>query len=212
MNGPRSAGRSPAAALLLVSLIALLVVACGGPPAATSTATEESTARPTAAATEEATATEEPTEEPTEEATATEEPSEGPAGIAGIGTQVQVGDEQYVTVTGSLPWEGNDTQQPAAGNVFLAVNIRIDAITETSYTSGDFTLEDVDCNTYVEAAPGLAPHLFSEDNMAPNTYTTGNVTFEVPDALADNLALIYSPDFLDATFKFQLRGSGRCQD
>ena len=128
MNGSRWAGRpSHVAQLLLTFIIVLVVAACSSPAAAPATPTEEPTATPTEAPTP----TEEPT--PTAEPTPTEDPTPR------IGSQVQVGDEQYVTVTAVEPWPGNDTQQPAADNVFVAVNIRVDAITTTSFTSEDFS-------------------------------------------------------------------------
>ena len=121
MNGPRWAGRpSHTAQLSLTFIIVLVVAACSSPAAAPASPTDEPTPSPTIAATPEPT--------PTEEPTATPEPSPTEDPTPGIGSQVQVGDEQYVTVTDIEPWPGNDTQQPGADNVFVSVNIRVDAI------------------------------------------------------------------------------------
>ena len=51
--------------------------------------------------------------------------------------QVLVGDEQYVTVTLVEEWAGTDQIEPAAGNIFMTVKIRIDAITTTSFDALD---------------------------------------------------------------------------
>ena len=193
MNGSRWAGRpSHVAQLLLTFIIVLVVAACSSPAAAPATPTEEPTATPTEAPTP----TEEPT--PTAEPTPTEDPTPR------IGSQVQVGDEQYVTVTAVEPWPGNDTQQPAADNVFVAVNIRVDAITTTSFTSEDFSVEDADGTSYSEAAPGQSPHLSFQNGLTPNTYYAGFVTFEVPADAAEELILVYAPNFLETTYEIEL--------
>lgn len=166
----------------------LVVAACSTPAAATPTPTEAPTATPTVAA--------------TPEPTPTEEPTPGPA--AGIGTQVQVGDEQYVTVTAPEPWAGTETQQPAAGNVFVTVNIRIDAITTTSFTSEDFAVQDVDGTSYAQQPPGRAPHLSFQNGLEPNHFYAGFVTFEVPTVAADALLLVYIPNFLGTRYEIKL--------
>lgn len=191
MKRPPSAARPRASAALLLSGIALLAVACSSPEAAEISPTPEPTVRPTVAAT----STPTPTPTPTPEITPTPEP--------GIGTPVNVGDEQYVTVTGFDRWPGTETQQPAAGNVFVSVEIRIEAITTTSFTSEDFTVEDVEGNSYSEQR-GRAPHLSSLDGMEPGHFYVGLVTFEVPAAAADELILVYTPNFLDTTFEIEL--------
>jgi hypothetical protein len=189
MHEPRSAGRlRTPARLLLISTTLLLVAACSTPAAGTPIPTDEPTASPTVAATPEVTPTEAPTPTP--------EP--------GIGTKITVGDEQYVTVTAVDPWEGTDTQQPAAGNVFVAVKIRIDGITTTSFTSADFAVQDVTGEGHSEAAPGAAPHLSFQDGLEPDHYYEGYVTFEVPEAAAISLTLVYTPNFLDTTYEIQL--------
>lgn len=195
MNGPRSPWRAGAAApTIVIAIIALVLVACSSPAAATPSPTDAPSDSPSAAAT--------PSQEPspTEEPSPSEEPSASP----GIGTKVNVEDQQYVTVTAMEPWPGNDTQQPAAGNVFVAVNIRIDAITTTSFTSEDFTVEDADGNSYSETAPGRSPHLSFQDGLTPDTYYAGFVTFEVAEAAAEELTLVYSPNFLDSTYEIEL--------
>jgi hypothetical protein len=190
MHEPRSAGRSRnPARLLLISAMALLVAACSSPAAGTPVPTDEPTASPTVAATPEVT--------PTEEATPTPAPP-------GMGTQVQVGEEQYVTVTEVESWPGSDTQQAAAGNVFQSVRVRIDAITTTSFTSEDFTVRDSDGTTYAESPPGRGPHLSFQNGMTPNTYWEAFVTFEVPAVEADDLVLVYSPDFVDEPVEIEL--------
>lgn len=189
MNGPRSAGRPPApVTLLLISALVLVVTACSTPAAATPTPTEALNASPKVAATAGPT--------PTEELTPTLAP--------GIGTQVQVGDEQYVTVTVVEQWPGTETQQPAAGKLFVTVNIRIDAITTTSFTSEDFTVQDVDGNSYSQQPPGRAPHLSFQNGLEPNHFYAGFVTFEVPTAAADTLLLVYIPNFLGTRYEIKL--------
>jgi hypothetical protein len=193
MNGPRSPWRAGAAAPpIVIAIIAFVLAACSAPGAATPDVTEAPIDSPSAAAT------------PSQEPTPTEEPSEEPSASPGIGTKVNVEDQQYVTVTAVEPWPGNDTQQAAAGNVFVAVNIRIDAITTTSFTSEDFSVEDADGNSYSEAAPGRSPHLSYQDGLTPDTYYAGYVTFEVPEAAAEELILVYAPNFLDSTYEIEL--------
>lgn len=189
MHAPRSAeGARAPAIILFVTIVILALAACSAPAAATPSPSDAPTATPTVAAT--------PTPTPTEAPTPTSAP--------GIGTKVKVGDEQYVTVIAVDPWAGTDTQQPAAGNVFVAVKIRIDGITTTSFTSADFTVQDVDAKSYSEAAPGAAPHLSFQNGLEPDHYYEGNVTFEVPEAAASELTLVYSPNFLDTTYEIQL--------
>lgn len=194
MNGPPPAGRRFAPALLPIVIITLIIAGCSAPAAATPSS-EAATPAPTVEATPEPTPSEEPS--PTE----TEEPSPD---ADGIGSKVQVGDEQTVTVTALEPWEGNETQQPGADNVFVAVNIRIDAITTTSFTSADFSVEDEDGNSYPEAAPGRSPHLSFQNGLTPDTYYAGFVTFEVPAEAAEELVLVYSPNFLEETYEIEL--------
>ena len=188
MNAPRSSDRRRAGVIIPFFFIVMLVLAaCSAPAASTPTPSEQPTATPTVAATPT------PTEAPT--------PTPAPPGI---GTKVKVGDEQYVTVTAVEPWEGTDTQQPATGNVFVAVKIRIDGITTTSFTSADFSARDVDAKSYSEAQPGAAPHLSFQNGLEPDHYYEGFVTFEVPEAAATELTLVYSPNFLDTTYEIQL--------
>ena len=197
MNGSRWAGRPRhTAQLSLTVIIVLLIAACSSPAAEPASPTEEPTPSPTVAATPEPT--------PTEEPTATPEPSPTEDPTPGIGSQVQVGDEQYVTVTDVEPWPGNDTQEPGADNVFVAVNIRVDAIETTSFTSEDFSVEDSDGTSYAEAAPGRSPHLSFQNGLTPNTYYAGYVTFEVPADAADDLVLVYAPNFFEETYEIEL--------
>ncbi|HYM52288.1 MAG TPA: hypothetical protein VEW45_02235 [Candidatus Dormibacteraeota bacterium] len=185
MNESRTAGRPRAAApFLLVATLALVVAACSSPAAATPSPTD-TPASPSLA---------EPT--PSSEPTATPGPR--------LYTKVKVGEEQYVTVTEVESWPGNDTQQPAAGTAFQSVSIRIDAITTTSFTSEDFTVRAPDGNIYPESPPGRSPHLSFQNGMTPNTYWEAFVTFEVPLVDADELFLLYSPDFVDAPVEIQL--------
>lgn len=195
MNRPRLAWRPGASTpFLFFAVIVLVLAACSAPAAASPDATATHSDSPSVAAT--------PSEEPspTEEPTPSEEPSASP----GIGSKVNVEDQQYVTVTAVEPWQGTDDQQPAADNVFVTVNIRIDAITTTSFTSEDFAVEDEDGNSYAEAAPGRSPHLSFQNGLTPDTYYAGFVTFEVPEAAAEELTLVYTPNFLESTYEIEL--------
>lgn len=117
--------------------------------------------------------------------------------------QVLVGDQQYVTVTLVEPWPGTDDLKPAAGNVFVTANIRIDAITTTSFTSADFTVKDSAGGIYPETL-GRSPRLSFQDGLTPNTYYAGFVTYEVPAEMASELTLVYAPNFLTTTYEVPL--------
>jgi hypothetical protein len=184
MNPLHSAGRPRAIGMFLLIVLLLVVAACSAPAAATPSPTERPTPSPTVA----------PTLEPT--------PSPTPQ--PGIGTKIKVGNEQYVTATAVDPWEGTDTQRPSADKVFVAVKIRIDGITTTSFTSADFSVKDVAGNSYVEQPPGAAPHLSYQNGLEPDHYYEGYVTFQVPAAAADQLVLVYTPNFLTTTYEIKL--------
>ncbi len=117
--------------------------------------------------------------------------------------QVLVGDQQYVTVTLAEQWAGTDSLKPATGNVFVTVNIRIDAITTTDFTSADFTLKDADGTVYSEIL-GRSPRLSFQNGLTPNTYYAGFVTFEVPADMDTDLTLVYAPSFLTTTYEIPL--------
>lgn len=192
MNIPRSATRPGAPALVLVfSAFALVAAACSSTPAAESSApSEAASANASVAATA------------TPAATATAAPSA--SGEPGIGSKVKVGDQQYVTVDLVEPWAGTDTQQPAAGNVFVSVKITVTAITTTSFTSADFSVKDGEGMSFQEAPPGRAPHLSFQDGLEPDHFYAGFVTFQVPEASAEKLVLVYAPNFMTETFEWKL--------
>ena len=177
MNAPRC--------LLAISLMLIA-------PACSSAVTSPSPSEPASVA---GSASAEPTATP--EPTATSEPTPG------VGVQVLVGDQQYVTVTLVEPWPGTDTLKPAAGNVFVTANIRIDAITTTSFTSADFTVKDAAGTSYPETL-GRSPRLSFQNGLTPNTYYAGFVTFEVPAEMASDLTLVYTPNFLTTTYEIPL--------
>jgi len=183
------------APLFVVATIFLVVTACSSPAAATPSPSEAAPATPTA----EPTATIAPTAspEPTEEAT--------PPPTAGVGAQIQVGEEHYATIVAIEPWPGEGDNVPADGNVFVTVNIRIDAINTTSFNWADFTVEDEAGTSYSINEPGRAPHLSFLDGLEPEHFYAGFVTFEVPEASADELTLVYNPAVLDETFEIALQ-------
>jgi hypothetical protein len=178
--------------LLALAAVILALAACAAPAADPT----ESAAEPTASPTATATATPEPTPEPTPSPTATPPPP-------GIGTQLKVEDLQYVTVTAVEQWNGTDTQKPATGKVFVTVNIRIDAITTTSFDSADFTLVDVDGMSFINEL-GRSPRLSYLDGLEPGHNYAGWVTYQVPADKADQLVLLYSPSFLSQTYEILL--------
>ena len=188
MNRSRLAGRSAVPAVFLIATL-LILAACSS-AATTSPTPSEAASVPASVAASTA-------------PTATPEPSNTPEPTPGIGVQVLVGDQQYVTVTLAEQWAGTDTLKPAAGNVFVTANIRIDAITTTSFTSADFTLKDADGATYQEIL-GRSPRLSFQDGLTPNTYYAGFVTFEVPADMNADLTLVYAPNFLTTTYEIPL--------
>lgn len=135
--------------------------------------------------------------------TATAEPTGTPEPTPGVGVQVLVGDQQYVTVTLAEQWAGTDQLKPAAGNIFMTVKIRIDAITTTSFDALDFTLKDGDGNVITQIL-GRSPRLSSLDGMEPQHYYEAFVTFEIPADMNADLTLVYAPSFLTTTYEIPL--------
>ena len=135
--------------------------------------------------------------------TATPEPTNTPEPTPGVGAQVLVGDEQYVTVTLVEDWAGTDQIQPAAGNIFMTVKIRIDAITTTSFDALDFTLKDEDGTVYTQIL-GRSPRLSNLDGMEPEHYYEAFVTFEIPVDVNEDLTLVYAPSWLTTTYEIPL--------
>ena len=168
-------------------LLALLVLAACSPAATTPS---EAASVPASVAVSEA-------------PTPTPEPTDTPEPTPGVGVQVLVGDQQYVTVTLAEQWAGTDQLKPAAGNVFFTVNIRIDAITTTSFASEDFSLKDGDGNVYQQIL-GRSPRLSYLDGLEPNHNYAGFVTFEIPADMNADLTLVYAPSFLTATYEIPL--------
>ena len=181
MHRPHRAGRSTVPATAFVAIL-LALAACSS-PAALPTPSEAASVAPSVSASTAPTATPEPT--------------------PGVGVRILVADQQYVTVTLVEQWPGTDTLKPAAGNVFVTANIRIDAITTTSFTSADFTLKDADGNLYTEIL-GRSPRLSFQDGLTPNTYYAGFVTFEVLADMDADLTLLYAPTFQATIYEIPL--------
>jgi hypothetical protein len=198
-SGPLADRALRAARFLVATLVVVVIAACSSPAAATPSPSEAVTASPIPTATAEPTAT----TEPTATAVPTEVPT--PAASAGVGARIKVGDQHYVTIVAVEQWPGEGANVPAAGNVFLTVNLRIDAISTTSFTWADFTVEDVDGTSFGINEPGRAPHLSFQDGLEPGHFYAGFVTFEVPDDVADALTLVYNPAVLDETFEIPLQ-------
>ena len=175
-------------ALLLTAL--LLVLAACSSAATTTPSPSEAASAPASVS-------------PSEAPTATPEPTNTPEPTPGVGVQVLVGDQQYVTVTLAEQWAGTDQLKPAAGNVYVTVNIRIDAITTTSFASEDFSLRDGDGNVYNQIL-GRSPRLSFLDGLEPNHNYAGFVTFEIPADMNADLTLVYAPSFLTATYEIPL--------
>ncbi|MEP7040752.1 MAG: DUF4352 domain-containing protein [Chloroflexota bacterium] len=175
--------------VLLLTALLLVLAACNAAATTTPSRSEPATAPASAAASEAPTATPEPTNTP--------EPTPG------VGVQVLVGDQQYVTVTLAEQWAGTDQLKPAAGNVYITVNIRIDAITTTSFASEDFSLKDGDGNVYDQIL-GRSPRLSFLDGLEPNHNYAGFVTFEIPADMNADLTLVYAPSFLTTTYEIPL--------
>jgi hypothetical protein len=187
MFAPRFTRRSAVPALLAISILVVLA-ACS--PAASVNPSEAAGASPSAGAT-------------SEQPSASTAPSATPEPTPGVGVQVLVGDQQYVTVTLAEQWAGTDQLKPAAGNVFITVNIRIDAITTTSFASEDFSLKDGDGNVYNQIL-GRSPRLSFLDGLEPNHNYAGFVTFEIPADMTADLTLVYAPSFLTTTYEIPL--------
>lgn len=187
MRPPRFTGRFTVPAVLLVLLVVL--AACSSAATSTPSPSEAASIPASVAASSAPSATPEPTSTP--------EPTPG------VGVQVLVGDEQTVTVTLVEDWAGTDQIQPAAGNVFVTVKIRIDAITTTSFDALDFTLKDGDGNVYTQLL-GRSPRLSALDGMEPQHYYEAFVTFEIPAAMNADLTLLYAPSFLTTTYEIPL--------
>lgn len=185
MLTPRSTRRSTAPALFAIFALA----ACSSPAASIKPSEATSVSPPSAAQSSEPTATPEPTNTP--------EPTPG------VGVRVLVADQQYVTVTLVEPWPGTDSLKPAAGNVFVTANIRIDAITTTDFTSADFTVKDADGKIYTEIL-GRSPRLSFQNGLTPNTYYSGFVTFEIPADMNAKLTLLYAPTFQATIYEIPL--------
>jgi hypothetical protein len=181
------AGRSTVLAALLISTT-LFAAACSSTAASPSPSEAASVAQSIA---------------PSTEPTATPQPTATPEPTPGIGVQVLVGDQQYVTVTLAEQWAGTDQIKPADGNVFITANIRIDAITTTSFTSADFTLKDGAGNVYTEIL-GRSPRLSFQNGLEPNHYYAGFVTYEIPADMNAKLTLVYKPNFLTETYEIPL--------
>lgn len=193
MNVSRLAGRPSVPAMLLVISSLVLLAACSSPASEAPNASEAQSAGPPGVASADLS--------PSSEASATAEATAEPT--PGVGVKVLVGDQQYVTVTLAEQWAGTDTIKPAAGNVFITTNIRIDAIKTTDFTSADFSLKDSAGATYQEIL-GRSPRLSYQNGLAPNTYYAGFVTFEVPADMGSDLTLVYSPNFLTTTYEIPL--------
>ena len=206
MRAALTRARSCAPALPLLVSLALLIVACGAPAASTpalvaatptaAASTPGPLASPTLVA---ATATPEPatTTPPATQAPVTLPPATAPPPslAPGIGTTVQVGDQQTVTVMAFEQWPGTSTVKPRKGRAFMTVSIRVDAITTTSFDSADFKLRDAADRGYAWRQ-GRAPHLYSLSGMNPGSTYTGWVTYEVPKSALGSFELIYRPSFL----------------
>jgi hypothetical protein len=188
MFAPRFTRRSTAPALLAISILVVLA-ACS--PAASSNPSEAASASPPVGAT-------------SEQPSASAAPTATPEPTPGVGVRIPVGEQQYVTVTLVEQWAGTDTLKPAAGNVFVTANIRIDAITTTDFTSADFTVKDADGKVYTEIL-GRSPRLSFQNGLTPNTYYAGFVTFEVPADMDADLTLVYAPNFLTTTYEIPLQ-------
>ena len=187
MTRSPSIGRSIAPAATLVGILAVLA-ACS--PAATTPTPSEAASVPASI-------------EASSAPTATPEPTDTPQPTPGVGVQILVGDQQYVTVTLAEQWAGTDQLKPAAGNIFMTVNIRIDAITTTSFASDDFSLMDGDGNVYQQIL-GRSPRLSYLDGLEPNHNYAGFVTFEIPADMNADLTLVYAPSFLTTTYEIPL--------
>jgi hypothetical protein len=191
MNRFRSARRGLAPPVLVALAASLIVLAaCSGPAAQSTAPSTAASVNPSVAAT----ATAAPTDTP--------EPS--PSVEPGIGTQLQIGDQQYAAVNLVEQWPGTDTEKPASGNVFVAVKITITGITTTSFTSADFSVQDASLNSYAEKQPGQVPQLSFQNGLEPQHFYGGFVTFEVPAAAAGALTLVYKPNFLTTTYQWKL--------
>ena len=191
MNRSLPAGRSVASAATLTAVLIVLAACSSGGSSSPTPSAAASVAASVAASSA---------------PTATPEPTNTPEPTPGVGVQVLVGDQQYVTVTLAEQWAGTDSLKPAAGNVFVTANIRIDAITTTDFTSADFTLKDADGNIYTEIL-GRSPRLSFQNGLAPNTYYAGFVTYEVPADMNADLTLVYAPNFLTTTYEIPLKVS-----
>lgn len=211
MRPVRFGARSCAPAPLLLASMVLLIAACGAPAHATqaTAAGTPSTApavtpvvSPTATGVATATVAPAATTPPATVPPATVPPitpppvtPPPPSAAPGIGTTIQIGDQQTVTVMAAEQWPGTSTVKPRKGKAFMTVSIRVDAITVTSFDSADFKLRDAADRGYAWRQ-GRAPHLYSLSGMNPGSTYTGWVTYEVPKSALGEFELIYRPSFM----------------
>jgi hypothetical protein len=112
-----------------------------------------------------------------------------------VGQRVKVGDNQYFTVKVVKLWPGNQFIKPAAGKRYLAVQVLIEGIAETSsYNPFFFSVKDADGFEYNFSAFAPEPQLQSGNDLAAGDKVAGWVAFELPTTLKQ-VTLLYQPDF-----------------
>ena len=115
-----------------------------------------------------------------------------PSVAPGIGTPVQIGDQQTVTVIGVRAMARHVDREAGKGKAFMTVSIRVDAIDHL------VRLRGLQAARSPRRGPGgragAAPVL--PRDMKPGSNYIGWVTYEVPKSALGSFELIYRPSFL----------------
>ena len=101
-----------------------------------------------------------------------------------------------VTAPKAERWrQGKQDAKPAKGNVYVAVLVRIEAVSDADYSPYYTKVRDKDGFEYDWLViPRKEPGLGSGE-LAPGDSVQGWVTFEVPSASAGSLTLVYDSLF-----------------
>lgn len=111
---------------------------------------------------------------------------------AAVGQTVTLDGEQRHTVVRTQRWYGGGYWQPTPGNVAVSMEIKIEALSKTSYNPMYYSLAGADGETYGRVFIGPRdPTLRSSNNLMAGQATDGWLTFLVSKGALGGLTLVY---------------------
>jgi hypothetical protein len=112
--------------------------------------------------------------------------------VGAVGQPVTLDGEQIHTVVRTERWYGGGSFFPKAGDVPVAIEIRVEALAETSYNPMYYGVRDSSGTTYGRVILGYRyPSLDSSAKAPAGTVVDGWITFSVPAAKVNDLTLVY---------------------